>query len=170
MTALSNAAPHLTAQAMVAAHLLAQTLADGRAFIGGDAAGAGDLALYANMWFVANVPTAAATAAAMQAMPHVADWYARVAGHGHGMAVAVSGADALAAARGATPIAVAGSVEPPLAAGMIVAVTQEGTKDAPTTGRLLRCDAGGISIARTLESGSTVHVHFPRLGQIVQPV
>jgi hypothetical protein len=36
-------------------------------------------------------------------------------------------------------------------------------------GRLLRCDSTGISIARDMEDGFTVHVHFPRLGQVVAP-
>lgn len=169
MAALRAAAPQLTGQAMVAAHFLSETLADGRAFIGGASPGAGDLALYANMWFVANVPTAAATAAAMQAVPHVAGWYARIAALGHGTATPVSGTDALAAAHAASPGAVPGTVEPPLAAGLAVAVSQEGTKDAPSIGRLLRSDAGGISIARETAGGHTVHVHFPRLGQIVRP-
>jgi len=54
-------------------------------------------------------------------------------------------------------------------AGMMAAVSQEGTKDAPSIGRLLRCDSSGITIAREVEDGPTVHVHFPRLGQVVMP-
>ncbi len=168
--ALGKAAPHLAGQALVAAHWLSQTLADGRAFIGGEAAGAGDLALYSNIWFVKAVPTAAANAGAMLAMPHVAGWYARMAALGHGTSVATSGDDALAAARATPPAPVTGGVEAPYAAGMMVAVAQEGTRDAPSVGRLLRLDSGGISIAREVEPGLVVHVHFPRLGQVVTPV
>jgi glutathione S-transferase len=69
LAALGRAAPHLASQALVAAQWLSDTLADGRAFIGGDAPGAGDLALYSNIWFVKAVPTAAANAAAMLALP-----------------------------------------------------------------------------------------------------
>ncbi len=168
--ALGRAAPHLAGQALVASQFLSDTLADGRAFIGGDAPGAGDLALYSNIWFVRAVPTAAANAAAMLALPGVADWYARVAGFGHGDRSEVTAAEALSAARAAVPAAITGTVAAPYAAGMMVGVTQEGTKDAPSIGRLLRCDAGGISIARDVDDTLTVHVHFPRLGQVVTPV
>ncbi len=167
--ALGRAAPHLAGQALVAAHWLSVTLADGRAFIGGDAPGAGDLALYSNIWFVKAVPTAAVNAAAMLAMPHVADWYARMVGFGHGTRREVTAEDALNAARSAQPAPIAGSVDAPYLAGMQVAVTQEGTRDTPSIGTLLRCDSGGISIARQVEDGLTVHVHFPRLGQVVAP-
>ena len=52
---------------------------------------------------------------------------------------------------------------------MTVGVSQDGTKDAPSIGRLLRCCSTGITIAREVEDGLTVHVHFPRLGQVVTP-
>ena len=169
LAALGKAAPHLAGQAMVAAHWLSLSLADGRAFIGGDAPGAGDLALYSNIWFVNAVPTAAANAQAMLAMPGVADWVARMAALGHGDRQEVSGDDALAAARAAPPAPITGKVDAPYQPGMLVGVTQEGTKDAPSIGRLLRCCPDGISIAREVEDGLTVHVHFPRLGQLVLP-
>jgi len=170
LAALGRAAPHLAGQALVAAHFLSETLADGRAFIGGAEPGAGDLALYSNIWFVKAVPTAAANAAAMLAMPGVADWYGRMAGFGHGTRREVTADAAMAAARAAAPAPVTGGVDAPYVAGMMVGVTQEGTKDAPSIGRLLRCDSTGISIAREVEDGVTVHVHFPRLGQVVVPV
>ena len=173
LAALGRAAPHLAGQALVASQWLSDTLADGRAFIGGDAPGAGDLALYSNIWFVKAVPTAAANAAAMLALPGVADWFARLAGFGHGTRREMTADDALAAARAAAPAPLTGSVDAPYAAGMMVGVTQDGTRDAPSIGRLLRCDSTGITIARDVEDGQsnpiTVHVHFPRLGQVVAP-
>jgi hypothetical protein len=60
-------------------------------------------------------------------------------------------------------------VDAPYVAGMMVGVAQEGTKDAPSVGRLLRCCSTGISIAREVEDGLTAHVHFPRLGEVVAP-
>jgi glutathione S-transferase len=166
---MARAAPHMTGQAMVASQWLAETLADGRAFIGGDAAGAGDLALYSNLWFVKNSPTAGNTAAAMLARTGVADWYARMAAFGHGDRRELTGDDALAAARAAPPAPVSGGIDAPYAAGMMVAVSQEGTRDAPSVGRLLRYDSTGITIARDVEAGLSVHIHFPRLGQVVAP-
>ena len=169
LAALGKAAPHLAGQALVAARWLSDALADGRAFIGGDAPGAGDLALYSNIWFVKAVPTAQANAAAMLAMPHVADWFTRMAGFGHGARCEVTAEEALAQVRAAPPAPVTGGVDGPYVAGMMAAVSQEGTKDAPSIGRLLRCDSGGVTIARDVEHGLTVHVHFPRLGQVVAP-
>lgn len=168
LAALGRAAPHLAGQALVASQWLSDTLADGRAFIGGSEPGAGDLALYSNIWFVKAVPTAAKNAAAMLALPHVADWFARMADFGHGERREVTAGDALAAAR-AAPAPITGQVDAPYAAGMMVGVTQDGTKDAPSIGRLLRCDSSGITIAREAADGLTVHVHFPRLGQVVMP-
>lgn len=168
LTALGRAAPHLSGQALVASQWLSDTLADGRAFIGGETPGAGDLALYSNIWFVKAVPTAAANAAAMLAMPGVAEWFARMAGFGHGERREMTADDAIAAARAAAPAQVAGSVDAPYVTGMMVGVTQDGTRDAPSIGRLLRCDSTGITIARDAD-GLTVHVHFPRLGQVVAP-
>lgn len=169
LAALGRAAPHLAGQALVASQWLSDTLADGRAFIGGDAPGAGDLAFYSNLWFVRAVPTAAANAAAMLAMPGVAGWFGRMAAFGHGERRELTADDALAAARAAPPAPVTGRVDAPYVAGMMVGVTQDGTKDAPSVGRLLRCDSTGITIARDAEAGLTVHVHFPRLGQVVAP-
>lgn len=169
LAALGRAAPHLAGQALVAAQWLSDTLSDGRAFIGGTEPGAGDLALYSNIWFVKAVPTARANAAAMLALPNVADWFARMAGFGHGERLEATADEALAAARAAPPAPISGGVDAPYVAGMMAAVSQEGTKDAPSIGRLLRCDSGGITIAREAEDGITVHVHFPRLGQMVMP-
>jgi glutathione S-transferase len=173
LAALGRAAPHLAGQALVAARWLSETLGDGRAFIGGDVPGTGDLALYSNIWFVKAVPTATANARAMLAMPHVADWFARMAGFGHGTRQELTADDALAAARAASPAPITGSVDASYVAGMMVGVTQEGTRDAPSIGPLLRCDSTGISIAREVEDGQgglfPVHVHFPRLGQVVLP-
>jgi hypothetical protein len=115
------------------------------------------------------VPTAAANAAAMLALPGVEDWFARMAGFSHGERREITADDALAAARAATRAPISGGVDAPYVAGMMVGVAQEGTKDAPSVGRLLRCCSTGTSIAREVEDGLTVHVHFPRLGQVVAP-
>uniref|UniRef100_UPI001969EE52 hypothetical protein n=1 Tax=Sandarakinorhabdus rubra TaxID=2672568 RepID=UPI001969EE52 len=101
-------------------------------------------------------------------MPGVAGWFGRMAAFGHGRRREVTGDDALAQARGSTPAPVSGGVDAPYVAGAMAAVSQEGTKDAPSIGRLLRCDSSGITIAREVD-GVTLHVHFPRLGQVVMP-
>jgi glutathione S-transferase len=170
MGALGKAAPHLAGQALVASAWLSEILADGRSFIGGDAPGHGDLALYSNMWFVKVIPFAGETAATMLARPGVSAWYARMAAFGHGQRHEISGDEAIAIAAAAEPLPVTGSVEVPYVAGMTAAVKSEGSNDAPVVGTLVRCDASGITLLRDGERCGRVAVHFPRLGQIVMPV
>ena len=169
MAALGKAAPHLAGQALVASAWLSEVLADGRAFIGGDAPGHGDLALYSNLWFVRVIPFAAETSAAMLARPGVQAWYDRMAAFGHGTRSEISDDEAIAVAAGAEPRPVTGSVEAPYVAGMTAAVKSEGSNDAPVVGTLVRCDAGGITLLRDGARTGQVAVHFPRLGQIVLP-
>jgi glutathione S-transferase len=169
MAALGKAAPHLTGQAMVASAWLADVLGDGRAFIGGDAPGHGDLALYANLWFVKAVPFAGQASARMLGQPGVADWYARMAAFGHGARSEISGEAAIAIAAAAEPVPVTGGVDAPYVAGMAALVKSEGSNDPPVAGTLVRCDDGGITLLRTGARCGAVAVHFPRLGQVVLP-
>jgi hypothetical protein len=81
-------------------------------------------------------------------------------------ALALQPAPAVQAGRGTVALRPGSVID---VAGMMVGVAQEGTKDAPSVGRLLRCCSTGTSIAREVEDGLTVHVHFPRLGQVVAP-
>jgi glutathione S-transferase len=170
MAGLARAEPHLKSQALTAAHWLDATLADGRAFVGGDAPGHADLAFYSNIWLVRSVPTAAATVAEIMALPGLAAWSARVASIGHGLPTAISGADAIAIAAAATPAAAAGSVAPDFTAGQSVLVRTEGSHDEPVAGRLAQLDPTGICVLRTGALCGQVAVHFPRLGQMVVPV
>jgi glutathione S-transferase len=167
--ALARATPHLTTQALTAAHWLDASLSDGRAFIGGADPGHADLAFYSNIWFVRGNPFAKDTTATIFALPHLAAWYDRVAALGHGAKTTITAADAIAVAAAATPAQVTGSIDAPFTKGMAVAIKTDGSGDAPSTGTLLQCDPTGIVIARTGERCGAVHVHFPRLGQIVMP-
>jgi glutathione S-transferase len=169
MGALASAAPHLAGQALVASAWLSEVLSDGRPFIGGDAPGHGDLALYSNLWFVKVIPFAADTAAAMLARPGVQAWYDRMAAFGHATRTEISDDEAIAIAAAAEPRPVTGSVEAPYVKGMAAAVKSEGSNDAPVVGTLVRCDASGITLLRDGPRTGRVAVHFPRLGQIVMP-
>ncbi len=167
MTQLSKATPHLTAQALTAAHWLDATLADGRAFVGGDAAGHGDLAFYSNIWFVRNIPFAAETTATIMAHPHLAAWFERMIAMGHGMRSEIGADAAIAVAASAEPAAGAGHVDSPFAMGQPVQVKTDGSGDAPVAGNLLQLGPAGIVIERTGARCGRVAVHFPRLGQMV---
>jgi glutathione S-transferase len=164
---LGKAAPQLAAQTRVAALWLSQTLADGRAFIGGDAPGHGDLALAANVWFVRSVPFSKANAEALTGLPHVADWFARMEAIGHGTPSEISADEAIGIAHAATPGAVDGSIEAPFSAGQTVGIQTEGSGDAPVEGALLKADSTGISICRTDPRTGDVNIHFPRIGQFI---
>lgn len=167
MAQLAQATPHLVSQALVAATWLEELLGDGRAFVGGDAAGHADLAFYSNVWFVRAQPMAGPAAAAMAAMPGLAAWSDRVAAIGHGHPTGIDGAAAIAIAAAAEPdLGEAVDADSGFSAGQAVLVKSEGSGDAPVPGRLIRLSSHGIALARD-EAG--VVVNFPRLGQIVMP-
>lgn len=170
MTSLSRATPHLTTQALTAAHWLDTSLGDGRAFIGGHAPGHADLAFYSNIWFVRGNPFAKAATAEILALPHLARWYDRVAGLGHGMPETITAAAAIAIAAAATPARVSGGIDAPFTQNQMVAIKTDGSRDAPVVGRLAQCDPTGIVILRSGERCGDVAVHFPRLGQMVMAV
>jgi glutathione S-transferase len=164
--AMPTFAPHLETQVLAAAHWIDMTLADGRNFIGGDAPGHGDFALYANLWFIKIMPFAAAFSAQSLAAPRVAKWYDRVTAIGNGTRLESSAEESLSAAKAAEPAPVAGSIEG-FANGQRVAVSTETSGDDPVIGTVLRCDTSTITVRRTSERAGEVNVHFPRLGQIV---
>lgn len=169
MTQLSKATPHLTSQALTAAHWLDATLADGRAFVGGDAPGHADLAFYANVWFVRAIPFAKPTADAMFAHPNLAAWFECMSALGHGSRSEIGEADAIAIARAAAPMPGPDHVDAPFTAGQIVKVQTEGSGDLPVVGALVRLDPTGITLRREGAECGTVAVHFPRLGQMISP-
>jgi glutathione S-transferase len=161
-------APHFESQVLASAAWIDTQLADGRAFIGGDEPGHGDLALYANLWFLKVLPFAEGFAAKALARAHIAAWYDRVAAVGHGRPVESNAEAAIALARDTAPAAVPGRVDGPTR-GQPVLVRTEQSGDEPVAGALLRCDESGITVARESARVGTVHVHFPRIGQIVVP-
>jgi glutathione S-transferase len=167
MTQLSRVTPHLTSQALTAAHWLDATLADGRAFVGGDAPGHADLAFYSNIWFVKNIPFAHAATDAIFAHANLALWFERMRGLGHGNRTEISADDAIAIAAAATPAAVTGRIDAPFVAGQAVLVKTDGSGDAPVPGALAQLDPTGIVVLRDGERCGRVAVHFPRLGQMV---
>lgn len=164
---MPRVAPHLETQVLVAADWLALTLADGRPFIGGDAPGHGDLALYANLWFLVAMPFAADFAEQVFTRAALASWFARIQSFDDDGGIASDAASAIAHARAASPAAVSGSIEPGFTTGQRVRVRTETSGDDPVAGTLLRADSSGITLHRTSDRAGEVHVHFPRLGQIL---
>lgn len=160
-------APHLETQVAANAAWLEAALADGRAFIGGDAAGHGDLALYSNLWFLTIIPFAKQFADSVFARPHLAAWFARVQAIGHGEKVESSADEAIAIAAAGTPADIAGPVELGQGVGQAVAIRTETSGDDPVVGALLRCGPEGIVVRRESARAGAVNVPFPRVGQVV---
>jgi glutathione S-transferase len=160
-------APHLETQVLVAADWLEAALADGRAFIGGDASGHGDLGLYMNLWFLIAMPFAKPFADGVFARPNLAAWFERIRSIGHGDMVESNAEEAIRIAAANTPVEISGPVEAGQKVGQAVRIQTETSGDDPVVGQLLRCGSGGISIRRESAKAGPLNVHFPRLGQIV---
>jgi hypothetical protein len=79
--------------------------------------------------------------------------------------VDMSGAEALAVAKGATPVVVEAVNDlDDIALGDLVDVAPTDYGVMPSQGALVKCDRGEIVIRRSHERTGEVQVHFPRLG------
>jgi glutathione S-transferase len=146
---------------------LAEALSDGRRFLGGDQAGAVDLAHYHLLWLMRGGERAGSVDRLLGLGP-VLGWYERVAGLGHGRPRTLTAEAALEAARSVEPAPVAGSNAVPesvaAAPGDAVTVTPDDFARVPVRGRLVAVDAGRIVIRRDDSQVGTLHLHFPRAG------
>lgn len=160
-------APHMTTQFCASLAKLEGTLSDGRAFVGGPAAGYADLALYLDVWFQKRF---APEPAVLEPFPLIKDWTARVAAIGHGSFTEISGTDAITIAKTAEP-AVVEDVDTGggFAIGQPVTVRTEDPGADPVAGKLVRLTHRDIAVLRDDPQVGAVCVHFPRLGQIVMP-
>ncbi len=157
-------------QGPLRAHLgwIEQTLRDGRAFLLGAEPGLADLALYHPVWFVRD----RARSDALADLPLLNAWADRMAAIGHGESREMSGAEALALALAAEPLADTHGVAANalgLQAGQMVSVTPDDTGRDPTIGALVALDQQSVTIRREAPECGAVHVHFPRAGFILVP-
>ena len=158
--------PHLQGQFRGGAQLLKDALADGRAFIGGDDPGHADFALYVNMKFVEFAGVRAGDFG-----PEVAAWCDRIATIGDGNRDAWSADQAIDHARETDPAGGwAVSEESGFTAGQKVSVKTESPDPAAVEGVLVGLDDSRVVLSRTHDRIGEIHVHFPRLGQIVTKV
>lgn len=166
---LEDEIPHLHSQLRAQADLVEQQLADGRAFLLGDAPGLADVNAYFPVWMArGNVPTAGTIFAAYA---RLAAWERRMAAIGHGTRVEMEPAAAHAVARSSTPEAGRG-VDPadPLgfAVGDEVVVTPDDYGKVPVAGELVTLQLHEVAVRRTDPKCGTVVVHFPRIGYRVE--
>jgi hypothetical protein len=162
------AVPNLLDQLRAHFDWLDQTLADGRAFLQGPAAGLADLAAYHPIWFLRQ--NFGPTATPLDAFPRLLSWAERVAAIGHGRRSSMTSKQALDVARTATPIAKASTdAKDPIGRkpGQVVSVTPDDTGRDPVVGELVASDIQEIVIRRSDPAVGAVCVHFPRAGFVV---
>jgi hypothetical protein len=168
--AMMAAVPNLLDQLRAHFDWLDQTLADGRSFLQGPAAGLADLAAYHPVWFLRQ--NFGSAAAPLDGFPRLLTWAERIAAIGHGSRSQMSAQQALDVARDATSIARA-NVDPQdpngRKPGLTVTVTPDDTGRDPVVGELVASDVHEIVIRRSDREIGEVCVHFPRAGFVVAP-
>jgi len=171
IAAMKAAAGPMRAQWRAQAFWIEQVLErGGHDFLAGDAPGLADIAAYMNVWFLAG------------ATPHVAEqllaglnrvqaWRARLAAIDHGVRTEMTGAEALEIARAAEP-ADCSDHDPAdpsgLSPGTQVIVMADDYGRDPIAGTLVAATPRHIVIARDAPSLGRLHVHFPRVGYVLQ--
>jgi glutathione S-transferase len=123
-----------------------------------------DFAMAHPLWFLRGTPV---TAPLVDEYPAVAAWLGRVLGFGHGSLSEMSGEEAIAVAREATPVSLPDEalVDPNgFEAGRRVAIAAIDYGVDPVEGELLFSGREELILRREDPRAGTVHVHFPRLG------
>lgn len=149
-----------------AAHFewLVGMLADGRAFLLGNAASAADFAAYSSLWLLKS--QGGPEAEAKLPLAPLTDWHDRVVAIGHGQPIGIGAAEALEVAAAAVPDTVASIDADPsgLKPDMEVIVTPDDTGRDPVRGRLLSADAQELVIRSAHPTVGEINIHFPRAG------
>jgi glutathione S-transferase len=168
IAAMKAAAPPMKAQWRAHAAWIERGLASND-FLGGSTPSLADVAAYMNIWWLGRAAPGAA-AALLDGLPKTTGWRERIKALGHGRRTDMTGAEALAAAKAATP-ASAPSVDAAdpsrLKAGAAVAVRADDYGRDPVEGRLVSATPDRIIIARESDELGVTHVHFPRVGYLL---
>jgi hypothetical protein len=123
---------------------------------------------------VASLPTPDQHLAAE--MPYPLDVYAlhRPAGpRGHGQPEKLSAVEAIEVAKSSTPLAASQEVfqdEHGIALGSHVTITAESFGLESTPGKLIAATRTRYTLERSDERAGLVHVHFPRVGYVLQKI
>ncbi len=168
VAAMKAMAPFALDQIRTHAALLAQQLADDRAFLAGDAPSLADAAGYYNFWFIRSFCPGLADR--FGDLPRFDVWYDRVTAIGHGARTAMTPEVALGIARDAQPDEL--GTLPGDAALMGKAVTLAATDYGrdPILGIFVGSTHFSLSVARAIADLGRVNVHVPRLGYSITPV
>jgi glutathione S-transferase len=157
-------APHAREQLRAYVATVDAQLADGRAFLLGDAFSLADAATFHPLWFLRVAPQAKAV---LDAAPCVARWMERLDAMGHGERTPMTPEEALAIARDATPVSGSGVAHGELgnlAVGQRITVTPDDYAFDPVAGELVSASVHEIALRREDPALGTLVVHFPRIG------
>jgi len=164
--AMAAAAPFAKDQWRAHADFVAETLEDGRDFMGGAKPGAADIHAYMNFWWIrAALPHLAG--GMMAEFPKVEAWRARVSALGHGKQTPMEPKEALAVAKAATSDAKpeTDSADPRgFKSGDKVTVSADDYGRDPIAGEIVFSNRHEIAIKRSAPEVGEVVVHFPRAG------
>ena len=167
IAAMKAMVPHAMTQIAAHAALLADHLADDRAFLEGERPGAADAAAYYNFWFLRSFcPQLEGVFAGESRLER---WYDRVRAIGHGHREAMTPDQALAVAREASPAEPGGAAPggPPVGSRVIVAATDYGCD--PVAGIFAGSAVDRHSVLREDPELGRLAVHVPRAGFRLQP-
>lgn len=158
--------PHLVAQMRAPLSWLDAQLADGRAFMLGDAPAAIDAQFYHVIWFLRGRWSDGPSF--LSEFTNLVRWEDNVRAIGHGTSSQMDAQEAIARAKNLDPIAPTGvtSHEPQgLVVGQQVTVSPDvNGGEQPVEGSIRFADAETVVIERSAEDVGTVCVHFPRSG------
>lgn len=147
-----------------------EALAD-RDFLDGPEPGLSDLSAYMNIWFLGSFLAPAADEL-LAGLTRLQAWRGRVAAIGHGRRTEMTPAEALEAARTATPAPCPeahDATDPAgLQPGQAVTVSADDYGRDPIAGTLVAAGRTRIVIARDEPSLGALHLHFPRVGYVAR--
>jgi len=168
IAAMKALAPFALTQIKVHAALLAEQLADGRAFFAGDAPCLADAAAYYNFWFVRTFCPGLADRFADLARFDA--WYDRVTAIGHGTRAGMTPAQALQTAVNAEPEAIGTLAAEAHLQGKPVSLAATDYGRDPITGTFAGSTPFSLAVVRDVPGIGLVQVHVPRLGYSLTPV
>ena len=143
---------------------------DDQPFLLGAVPTVADFACYHPLWFTrTRTPSVAGI---LDLTPAVVDWMARMAAIGHGTMEKFNAADAIAVAAASTPHTLLTDStfqdDHGIALGSLVTVAAESFGPEATEGELVAATRTHYTLRRIDERAGTVHVHFPRIGYVLE--
>lgn len=162
-TRLSAEAPHHLAQLQMQLAFVEHMLADGRAYMLGEAPSLADFAVFARVWWS---QLFGGDQGELAPLPYVRSWRDRVAAIGHGGRSEMTPQEALDLATAASPEPTA-CTAPDAAAlrpGQQASVSIEGFGPDPVTGEVVSITSEKVALRRSDRRVGEIVVHIPRLG------